>query len=416
MELGFLSPLFDRHGPWASVYFDTARASEDTAARQKLTARAACDRLRGQGADEDTCRVMYDALVALPRGPYPPGHAVFATHGEVVLDTELTVPLPDSGPIAHWQALPHTGPLLELADDEPLCLVAYIDRKGADFEVRGKGRPYSAGHVTESEWPVHRTASRDPSERHFQTAVENTWEQNAAGIADELRIRQERTGAELLVLAGEPRERHSVYEHLPFDLHGHTVQAEHGVRADSGPEGPAANTAEGRRMLDEEIATARTAYARQHTAALLESFQAGRGPAGEGGHDAAEGVPALVEAAREHRIGALLVRPEGADLHREVWVGDEPDQVAVRRKEIQYLGATEPAPARADDALMRSAAATGAEVLSVGPSPVLEAAPEIVPGTVPDELPVGGLGALLRWPYEEAPEGGGAGGGQHATR
>ncbi len=408
MELGFLGPLFERQGPWASVYFDTTTASEDAAARQKLTARSACDSLKSQGADDDTCSAMYDTLVSLPRGAQLPGRAVFATHGEVVLDTELTVPPPGGGePLTSWQTLPRTGPLLELADSDPSCLVAFIDRQGAEFELRGPVHAYSAGRVAGSDYPLRRTPTGNWSEGHFQAAVENTWEQNAAEIAEELRVRWDKCGAELLVLAGDARERNSVYDQLPPDLRERTFQAEHGVRADSGPDGPAANTSKGRRLLEEEITEAREMYGRQRSAKVLERFQAGRAPTDDGRLDAAEGVPALVEAAREHRIGVLLVRPEGPDNHREVWAGDDPDQIAVRRSEGQYLGATEPCSVRADDALMRSAAATGADVLRVRP--------EDAPEGVPDDLPDGGLGALLRWPYEGAPEGGGAGGGQHAT-
>ncbi|WP_314174349.1 baeRF2 domain-containing protein [Streptomyces winkii] len=408
MELGFLGPLLERQGPWASVYFDTTAASEDAAARQKLVAKSAREQLKDEGADDATCRAVYDRLVSLPRGAEPPGHAVFAAHGEVVLDTELTEPPPGGGPLVAWQALPRTGPLVELADGDPPGLVAYIDRKGAEFELTGPLGAQAAGRVTGSDWPVHRTPTGDWSERHFQTAVENTWEQNAAEIAEELRNRWEKCGAEVLVLAGDARERNSVHSHLPADLRERTVQAEHGVRADSGPEGPALNTAGGRRLLKEEVAEARSQYARRRVAEALERFQAGRAPSEEGRIDAAEGVPALAEAAREHRIGVLLVRPEGADLRREVWVGDEPGQLAVRRSEAQYLGATESAPARADDALLRSAAATGADVLCVRDADV--------PEGVPRDLPDGGLGALLRWPHGGAPEGGGTGGGQHATR
>ncbi|GDY57583.1 hypothetical protein SVIO_082060 [Streptomyces violaceusniger] len=113
--------------------------------------------------------------------------------------------------------------------------------------------------------------------------------------------------------------------------------------------------------------------------------------------EAAEGVPALVDAAREHRIGSLLIRPDGPDLYREVWVGTEPDQLALRRTDVQYLGDTRPFPARADDALIRSVVATGAEALTVAPA---EGEPN------GDDIPVGGLGALLRWPYEGGAEGG----------
>ncbi|NLU72841.1 hypothetical protein HCC61_09160 [Streptomyces sp. HNM0575] len=407
MELGFLGPLFERQGPWASVYFDTTWASEDAAARQRLNAKSAREQLKDEGADDATCGAVYDRLVSLPRGPEPPGHAVFAAGGEVVLDVELTAAPPGGGPLVAWQPLPHTGPLVELADADPPGLVAYIDRQGAEFELTGATGAHGAGRVTGADWPVHRTPTGDWSERHFQTAVENTWEQNAAEIADELRIRWEKCGAEVLVLAGDARERNSVYDRLPSDLRERTVTAEHGVRADSGPEGPAANTAGGRKLLAEEVARARADYARQRVATALERFQAGRAPSEDGRIDAAEGVPALVEAAREHRVAVLLVRPEGPDLHRDVWVGDEPGQLAARRSETQYLGATEPSRARADDALLRSAAATGADVLCVRDSDV--------PEGVPRDLPDGGLGALLRWPYEGAPEGGGAGGGQHAT-
>ncbi|MFE2447092.1 hypothetical protein ACWDHW_15850 [Streptomyces melanosporofaciens] len=38
---------------------------------------------------------------------------------------------------------------------------------------------------------------------------------------------------------------------------------------------------------------------------------------------AAEAVPALVDAARGHRIGSLPTRPNGPDLYREAGVGTE---------------------------------------------------------------------------------------------
>ena len=107
----------------------------------------------------------------------------------------------------------------------------------------------------------------------------------------------------------------------------------------------------------------------------------GASSCGEGRAGAAEGVPALVEAAREHRIDELLIRTDGPDAHREVWIGEDPDQLAVRRTDLKVLGEQHSWPARADDALIRSAVATDAPALSVAER----------------EVPVGGLGALLRW-------------------
>jgi hypothetical protein len=401
MELGFLSPLLERPGPWASVYTASGPASEDAATRQELQARAACERLEAQGADRETSLAVQEALTALPRDASPPGHALFATAGKVVLQTPLTTAPAGSGPDTCWEPLPRIGPLPELAEPLPVCLLVRIDRTGAAFELRGTRGETDAGTVDGRDWPVHRTSSADWSERHFQNAVEDTWEQNAATVAQAVADRQQESGAGLIVLIGEERMRRAVHDRLPVQLAEITVEAQHGVRETSRAE------AAGEHLLDEEIERARHAHGRRRLAAVMDRFRAGRVPGDDGTLESAEGVPALVEAAREHRIGTLLLRPEGADLHREVWVGDGPDQVAVRRTESQYLGEPRPAPARADDALLRSAVATDAEVLCVRQS-------ELEPGT-PDGLPVGGIGALLRWPYGGAPEGGGVGGGQHTA-
>jgi hypothetical protein len=67
-----------------------------------------------------------------------------------------------------------------------------------------------------------------------------------------------------------------------------------------------------------------------------------------------------------------------------VWIGEDPDQLAVRRTDLKILGEQHSWPARADDALIRSAVATDAAALAVSEQEA-------------QEVPVGGLGALLRW-------------------
>jgi hypothetical protein len=366
MDLAFLHPLYEHPGPWASVYVDAPRPTEDTPHERHLAAVAVARELSAQGADEQTCVAVREALEELQHSSEPHGRAVFARAGEVALDPPLTRS-PD-GSLVHWAPLPHTAPLLELAGEDPLCVVAYVDRKGADFELRGAFGRQSAGSVTGKQWPVHRTAGSDWSERHFQLRVENTWEHNAGEIADALAVCQEETGADLLILVGDEREKRSVRERLPKRLHDRVVEAGHGA---------------GSRLLDEDVERARAEHVRQRAERELERFLAARAPGDDGRPGAVEGVPALVEAAREHRIDELLIRPDGPDAHREVWVGEDPDQLAVRRTDLKILGEQNSWSARADDALIRSAVATGAPALSVTP--------------VAEEAPVGGLGALLRW-------------------
>jgi hypothetical protein len=109
--------------------------------------------------------------------------------------------------------------------------VAYVDRTGADFELRGAAGPQDAGQVEGRQWPVHRTASSDWSERHFQLKVEDTWEHNAGEIAEALSSAYEESGADLVVLVGDLRERLAVHERLPEAARQVTVETEHGGRA-----------------------------------------------------------------------------------------------------------------------------------------------------------------------------------------
>ncbi|MDQ0945363.1 Vms1/Ankzf1 family peptidyl-tRNA hydrolase [Streptomyces sp. V1I1] len=373
MQLAFLAPLYERPGPWASVHLDTTWTDESTPSRRQLQVTEACRKLALQGADEATGRAMYEALTTRPHYPGESGRAVFATGGEVVLDPPLAH-RPSAASDVSWSALPHVAPLLDLAVQEPVCLVAYIDRTGADLELRSPLGSRAVGQAQGKQWSIHRTTGSHWSASHHPRSVENTWntwDHNAGEIAAAIAANQEDCRADLVVLAGGLRERRAVHNRLPIALRPRVVETDHGGRAD----GPAT------RLLDEDVEQSRQDHLNRRAEEELDRFRAA--PAAT-----AEGIPALVDAAREHRIAELFIRPEGPDAHHEVWVGIEPEQLAVRRTDLQYLGEPHPSSARADDALLRCAAVTGAEALRV-------------PSQGHDDVPVGGLGALLRQPYDD---------------
>ncbi|MEU4205848.1 Vms1/Ankzf1 family peptidyl-tRNA hydrolase [Streptomyces sp. NPDC039022] len=373
MHLSLLQPIIDRPGPWASAYAEVPHSTEDAAKQRELSADAAARQLAEQGADRATCDAVREALAGFRADgdtAAPAGRAVFATDGEVVLDAPLAGRPAQS--FAAWSPLPRITPWAEAAADNAGCLVVYVDRTGANFELHDDRGGEEAGQVDGVDWPIHRTATADWSERHFQTAVENTWEQNAGEIAEAAQRVFDSSGAKVMLLAGDPRERRSVHDKLPEQLRSVTYESDHGGRA-AGSDSTA---------LARDIAHVRAAHERDHVADVLDRFRAGAGVGGTDPAYAATGVPALVEAAREHRIDTLIITPGGADAGREVWVGPGADQLAVRNSELQYLGETNPSAARADDALLRSAAANGAEAVVVRD---------------PAEAPTGGLGAILRW-------------------
>ncbi|MYW62629.1 hypothetical protein GTY65_00830 [Streptomyces sp. SID8379] len=342
MDLAFLSPLFDRPGPWASVYVDAARHRESTDEERTQEALGVQRALAAAGADEATCHAVRLAVDELRHTGEPVGRAFFATRGEVVLDPALSTAPP--GTSACWAALPHTTPLLDLAGADPLCLVAYVDPRGVELELR------SAGGMTG--WP----------ERHVELRVQDTEEADAAEIAEALTRCRAETRADVVVLVGGERACEAVRDRLPGAVRERALRTRHGA---------------GSRLRDAEVAAARAEYVGLRAAHEVELFDEGRGCDGV----AAEGVPAVVHAARGHRISELLIRADGDDAGRQVWVGAEPDQVGVRREDLVGPRA---AAARADDALMRCAVAGGAGAVSVA-------------GVESGGGPVGGLGALLRW-------------------
>ncbi|MFD8623185.1 hypothetical protein ACFV4E_04690 [Streptomyces hygroscopicus] len=382
MDVGFLKPLFERPGPWAGVYMDTSRTMEDAPRRRRLRERFVADQLTGQGADRATCDAVVERLAGEQEARASAGRALFAAHGEVVLDLPLaTSPL---DVVTSWSTLPRVAPLASLRGEWPACLVAFVDQAGADLEMRDAtgtrpagrapgGRPHGRGH---------RSVPADRHEWHYRNRIGNTWEQTAERVADELVRRWADSDAELLILAGDPRGRRAVRDRLPEPLRDQAAETRHGSRAGGCSE-----------LLDAEICHARAEQARAHLESVLDLFRAGRGRPGgpgAGGHDdtappssgAAEGVPAVVEVMRSHQAATLLLGHTGGDMRHEVWIGPGADQVAVQRSQARAMGVRTPEPARADDALMRSAAVADTEVLLV---------PEGMPG------PAGGLGAVLRW-------------------
>jgi hypothetical protein len=372
VKLDFLEPVTAQKGPWATVYATTGPPDEAAISRRELTWRELCHSLEEQGADRATVDAVVGALERSAPDAEPRAVALFAADGRVALECRLAR---DPGRSeASWSALPRLTPLLELVGQEPACLVARVDRSGADFELHDVGRATKAGGVEGQDWPLHRASAGDWSVKHFDVAVENTWEDNAALIAEELARAFEASGTELVVLAGGARECHAVRDRLPAALQEVTTVSGHGGRA-AGADSD---------QLAADIEAARPDHVARRTETVLDRFRAGRN-ASDRPDAAVEGIPAVAEAAQEHRIDTLLLSGSGPDLNREVWVGDEPDQVAVRRSDAEQLGAGHPSPARADDALVLSTAAAGGEAV-------------VVPG---DGTPAGGVGALLRWPRSE---------------
>ncbi len=134
--------------------------------------------------------------------------------------------------------------------------------------------------------------------------------------------------------------------------------------------------------LIEEVADwAAQARADDETRGRLEQF---RSQLGTG--QAAEGLVGTLAALRDGQASDMFIADDPFSAAR-AWIGPEPADVAASKEELAERDIEHAVPDRADAALVRAAAATGAELR-----------------LVPDgEQPLrSGVGALLRYPVPQA--------------
>jgi hypothetical protein len=359
MRLDFLRPLYEGTGDYASVYLDASRASEDAAELVALRWRAAREHLAGVGADQATLGALEELVTSQEHSV--PGLAAFARSGEVALTTAL--PQPPRRAISRYARLPHVMPLLAQLPPQVPQLHVRADRSGGEVVALRPRGGATGERVKGPGWPVHKASLGGWSEARYQRSAEEAWAENAKQLAETVMAAAPQTGAELIVVAGDTRARSLLLEHLSTPLRESAVIVDREVDASSD-------------LLLEVAQETTQARAADETRSRLDEFrsQAARG-------QAAEGLAATVAALRSGQAAEVLIADDPSSTAR-AWVGPQPADVAVSSQELAELGVGQSVADRADAAVVRAAAATGAELRFV---------PE------GEQPPQGGIGALLRY-------------------
>lgn len=362
MDLSFLRPLYARPGPWASVYLDASRDTEDAAEALELRWRALAAQLQQQGADPATIAAVGSGVLRhVPRsGEY--GLALSAAGGEVVLQDYL--PAPPRRDLAAVGPLPHAMPLVAQRGEEISWIRVLVSRTGAEIDaVSAGGLPRQLGVTGSATQPIRKVKPGAWSQARFQRAAETSWHRNAGQSAAATVALAEQVGAEVLVVAGDPQARQLLIDRLPRRWQSRTVQTDVGSRAVGADPEP----------LTEATIQAIAEVAGAHTERALDRYgaQGGRG----------DGLPAVVEALRRGQVDTMLLVDDPSSTQR-IWVGPEPTQIALDPTELTAMSVDEPREVRADAALLRALAATDADLVLVGAQEA--------------ELD-GGVGAVLRY-------------------
>lgn len=354
--------LFTRPGPFLSAYVATEPAEVGTGAKTEQRWRSLRHHLAGRGAPDEVLDAVEPHLAD--------AHLEGATLAVFVAGDRTTevlhLPEPPARDLGRWGAVPNLTPVIESHQLDVPHVVVLVDRAGADLLGIARGGGEQDVEVEGEDWPIHKVRGAGWSQRRMQARVEDSWEHNAAQVAEAVATLATEVGARLVVVAGDDRASHLLRDHLPAEV-AELVQLVPGGRSEDGSADEVAD----------QVVRLTADVAARDTRAVLARFHEERDQ-----HDkAADGPAATVGALREGRVAILLV-DDDPDDEREAFIGPEPLQLALDRQELVDLGVAEPTPARLVDAVQRAAAGGGAHI-------------RVVPAA--GNGPQGKVGALLRW-------------------
>jgi hypothetical protein len=348
------------------VYLDASRSDENAGHEIDLRWRALRDSLTRQGCDDATA----DALEAeLRTHPYQPGRyglALFARAGQVELAE--TMPAPPPADEASVGPLPHVMPLIAARGDEIPYVRVLADRTGADLDALSADRIPRHRQVSGSEtFPLRKVHVGGWSHRRYLQAVEESWKRNAGDVAAAAVDLAETVDAEVIVVGGDVRAAQMFVDRLPKRWQDRSVRTDAGARHAGADES----------ALDDVTVQVIADVADRHVREAVDRYQA---QAGDG--TASTGLADVVMRLQRGQVDTVLLvdQPSSTDV---VWIDpDDPTVVSVDDHVLRESGVAEPLKVRADAALLRAAAATGARLVLVGP----------------DEAPLRhGIGAVLRY-------------------
>jgi len=350
--------------PVASVYLGLRAPGGTVDLRRDLRLReeTLAQRLVEQGAGRPTV----DAIIAYLGGQRvsPTELALFAAEGELLLAQEMA----GSFDLAYHRTPAHLLPLLSWLQGRPPYVVVVTDRTGADLTRYARGAV--EGRTTVVEGPddeIERNAPGGWSQPRYQRRAEDSWQHNAARVAQAAVDALGQVGARLLIVAGDVRAVQLFCDHLPSGAKRDvTVRQVNGGRSPDGSE-------PSRRAAIERIVAG---YAEEQTAALLERFAEALPPSGY----AVEGAQATLRALADSRVATLIVAPRPND-DRVAWFGAEPTELGASTPPGAQNGDLRIGPLA--DVAVRAALLTDADV-------------RIVDGGAA-RRPAEGIGALCRY-------------------
>ncbi|MEW1952334.1 Vms1/Ankzf1 family peptidyl-tRNA hydrolase [Terrabacter sp. NPDC080008] len=371
MKLDLFHDLAEENGPFASVTFDETRTDPANADRLDARWRDVADRLRDAGAPEEVVASLAEAALEPTGRGGQWGRLLVANADGLLLRHDLPR-RPDQD--VSWGPVPS---LLHAIRALASCLphvVVRVDHIGADIEVNGGISGSEEELEVQGDHDVlHRFKGGGWSHRRFQERVHDSWEHNAATVAQRLDGIVRHYRPQVIVLMGDERAMTFLEQHVGEETKALIVRSDTGGRAEGTDE-------EKERLAIEAVLAATRAQAEADLVARFEE-QTGRAEA------ATEGLAPVVEVLQRAQAEELIL-VEGREHDDQLWVGEGRLQLGTSREDAEMTGAEQPAQVPADAALVWAAVCSRAAVTLVDRAQL---------------NPADGVGAVLRWSDESTP-------------
>ena len=380
--------LYRQSGPFASVYLDVSRDHENSPREIELRWKELARSLAEQGAYDADVAVI-ETMVTDPSGePGSAGRVVIASGGQVRL-TEV-LPVPPRRDIAHWGTLPHVMPLLAQQPETLAHVVVDLGKTTATVRAVAASGDVSETIEQGREESAHKVRGGGVAYRSIENYTEEVWADNVRTFAKTIGDTVSRVHAQLVIVLGDEQACAMLLAELDARSRSLVVQAH-------GPGPTDKTTDEGPGGQVERLVAERAA---ERTREVMDGFDTAHG------RDtglAATGLGPVVTALQQAQVETLVIVDDPSSA-RQLWVGPEPSQLATGEEDLRTIGAEVLGRDRADAALVRAAAGTGARLV-VLPHPDVDrdaaragsaaGARGAEAGTAPDIAD--GVGAVLRF-------------------
>src|SRR5687768_9247821 len=224
-----LARIFDDPGPFVSLYLDVSAAQERARHRAELHWKNVRRELGDAGAPEAILELLdEEVLKGVGEGDTL---AVIAGSGGVLHSGFQ--PDPPVRDVGRFGPLPYLAPLIEWRQSMPTHLVVTADRVGADIVAFVRDGRDIEVHLDGDDDVVHKSGKGGWSQRRYEQRTENTWEANAAAVAERLTKLVDRLNPRLVIGAGDVRALQLLMEDVPSRVADRFVTADGSRAADS---------------------------------------------------------------------------------------------------------------------------------------------------------------------------------------